>query len=597
MNLTLLKQSKKIPHLVAALMLAAFTFCSTQSHAQGAWTALTTAAPDQNGGVMLLLSDGSVMCKTFSGGTDGYGTEWDRLIPDSNGSYVNGTWATMAAMHNTRLYFASQVLKNGQVYVAGGEYGGGSAKGEVYDPLTDTWTNTPNPGTSILDGNSEILDNGTVIQAFQGGSQQTTSIYDPVTNTYSAGPNTHGSYDESAWVKLADGSILYVNINSTASERYIPAQNKWVVDATVPVSLYDPYGEEAGAGFLLPDGRVFFLGSPGTSAFYTPSGTASPGTWAAGPNIPNSQGTPDAAAAMMVNGKILCAVSPVPTSANHFPSPTSFYIFDSRVDSFTRIHAPEGGLTTNISSYVTNMVDLPDGSVLYSEQGGTQYYVFKPTGKQIEVGKPAVKKKIIKNGDGSYTMTGFRFNGISEGAAYGDDWQMATNYPIVRLTAGTRVYYARTFNWNHTGVQTGTLADTAEFTLPSGLPKGTYSLEVIANGISSNPITFKTTVVGLKDNGDNDNVLTASAEPAAKTAIYPNPAKDAATLAFTLANATHVNVVMYDISGKHVQTVMNGQMEKGDHTLRISTAQLTKGVYFVTIATSTGIKTEKLVVE
>ena len=51
-----------------------------------------------------------------------------------------------------------------------------------------------------------------------------------------------------------------------------------------------------------------------TQKLDTPSGTASPGTWAAGPDIPSAKGTPDAPAAMMVNGKILCAVSPVPTA-------------------------------------------------------------------------------------------------------------------------------------------------------------------------------------------------------------------------------------------------------------------------------------------
>ncbi|NOU08308.1 MAG: M48 family metalloprotease, partial [Hyphomicrobiaceae bacterium] len=41
----------------------------------------------------------------------------------------------------------------------------------------------------------------------------------------------------------------------------------------------------------------------------------------------------------------------------------------------------------------------------------------------------------------------------TEGAAYGDDWQMSTNYPLVRLTSGGgTVYYARTFNWSSTGV-------------------------------------------------------------------------------------------------------------------------------------------------
>jgi len=50
-----------------------------QIYAQGTWTPLTNLAPDDNGGVMILLSDGTVMAKTFSGGTDGIGNVWNKL--------------------------------------------------------------------------------------------------------------------------------------------------------------------------------------------------------------------------------------------------------------------------------------------------------------------------------------------------------------------------------------------------------------------------------------------------------------------------------------------------------------------------------------
>src|SRR5205085_9678239 len=161
-----------------------------------------------------------------------------------------------------------------------------------------------------------------------------------------------------------------------------------------------------------------------------------PGTWAAGPTIPGAQGAPDAAGAMMPNGKILCALSPTPTSANHFPSPTTFYEFDYTTNTFTAITTPTGTASVAMSSYLTNMLVLPDGSVLYSQQGATQYYTYSSGGTPLAAGKPVISG-ITQNGDGSYHLTGTQLNGISQGAAYGDDWQMATNYPIVRLTLGS----------------------------------------------------------------------------------------------------------------------------------------------------------------
>src|SRR4029077_1662756 len=83
-------------------------------------------------------------------------------------------------------------------------------------------------------------------------------------------------------------------------------------------------------------------------------------------------------------------------------------------------------------------------------------------------------------------------NGFSEGAAYGDDAQMASNYPIVRLTSSdsTHVYYATTSHWSSTGVQTGSTPEYVNFTIPSSLPSDTYSLQVVASGVPSQPTTF-----------------------------------------------------------------------------------------------------------
>ena len=475
---------------------------ATAMYAQ-TWTALTNLAPDYNGGVMLLLTDGTVICKTFSGtgGSGTYGTTWDKLTPDSHGSYLNGTWSTIANMHDDRLYFSTQILKDGRVYVAGGEYGSGGPKGEVYDPILNSWTMTPSVTAvdTFYDANSEILPNGKVLQAVVIGDPLRNYIYNPVANTYAiSGSSSLGIHDESPWVKLPDESILVVDLYSyhtghyfMSSERYIPSTDTWVADAEVPDSLYDPYGYEAGAGFLLPNGKAFFLGASGHTAYYTPSGTTSPGTWAAGPDIPSGQGTPDASAAMMVNGKILCSVSPKPTSGDHFPTPTAFYVFDYTTNTFTLVSAPGGGSSLSQSCYQTNMLDLPDGTVLYASQNSQQYYEFNPGGTPLSAGKPTINN-VIANTCTSFTITGTLFNGITEGAAYGDDWQMSTNYPIVRLTSGTNVYYARTTNWNRTDVMTGSALDTAQFTLPSGLPIGTYALQVVVNGNASSNYTFST---------------------------------------------------------------------------------------------------------
>jgi hypothetical protein len=90
---------------------------------------------------MLLLTDGSVMVLSADDNTT-----WFKLTPDSHGSYVDGTWSVLAQMNIARLYFASEVLQDGRVWVLGGEYTGPfydeniAPTGEMYDPVNDTWT-------------------------------------------------------------------------------------------------------------------------------------------------------------------------------------------------------------------------------------------------------------------------------------------------------------------------------------------------------------------------------------------------------------------------------------------------------------------------
>ena len=478
-----------VPRASAIAAALAASVCHHVALAAGTWQQITALCPNASGGGLMLLSDSTVLCKSEAGGTDGIGNIWNRLTPNGVGSYVGGSWSAIAAMRDTRLYFASQLLMDGRMYVAGGEYGTGKQTAEVYNPLTNTWTSTPALGVNISDANSEILADGRVLQALVTGSLRSNVIYNPVTNTFANAAACVGIHNESAWVKLRDGSILMVDRNSTASERYRQTTSTWVADTTVPVPLYDPYGLETGGAVLLPDGRAFFTGSTGKTALYTPGIAGSNGAWVAGAVIPGGQGTPDAPMAMMVNGKVLCAVSPAPTSADHFPPPTAFYEYDPATNAFTQVNAPAGGLTSNDSVYIWTFICLPDGKVLCAKQGSRAFWVYTPDGVPVPDAAPVVST-VLRAATGVFTLSGQQFNGISEGASYGDDWQMNTNYPVVRLERLGTTYYGRTFDWNSTGVQTGAMTTTTKMTVPTTMPFGTYALRVTANGIASLPYTF-----------------------------------------------------------------------------------------------------------
>jgi fibronectin type 3 domain-containing protein len=430
----------------------------------------------------LLLTDGTVICG------DG-GSSWYRLTPDIHGSYVNGTWTQIASTHYTRLFYSSDVLTNGNVYVAGGEYGTGTAHAELYDSLRNVWSDVPqppgNPGYS--DAISKVITGGNVLQGTTGSGVW---IYNPATDAITAAATAHGGQDETCWVKLTNDCILAIDAFGQNTEHYVPSLNQWVVDASTPQDLFG-YGGELGPGFLLPNGNVFYIGASTHTGIYTPgSSVTAAGTWVSGPEMVfggNGLGGVDAPGAMMATGRILVELCPT----NGFSTPSTFYEYDYLSNNFTQVNGPTG-LTYGTTTFESTMLDLPDGTVLFvGGQGSTSLYVYTPAGAPLAQGQPVINS-ITENFDGSYLLSGLGLTGISSGAAYGDDWQMDTSYPIVRMTntSTLNVYYARTFGWNTTSLMTGSRVVTTEFALPLGLPAGTYSLVVTANGIASAPTTY-----------------------------------------------------------------------------------------------------------
>lgn len=512
----------------AAILMMALMGMQARLAAVGSWTPLSNLIPTSSAGHMLLLSDGTVMVQ------DDGGNHWSRLSPDTQGHYVHGQWTALHSMNDARAFYSSEVLTDGRVFVAGGEYGNSGtqfdpvgARAEIYDPVADSWQQI-NPPASLLnytnqspagndnqlqafyDSNSILLPNGSVLVApVNPSTYNGTLIYLPALSLWTNGPDNLynpqgiGSQAETSWVKLPDDSILTIDpagndVVGTNAERYIPSLNRWIADQGVPVALFDAVPGsigEIGAAFLLGSGSVagdaFYLGASGHTAFYTPSGNTTPGAWTQGPDIPNGYVTADAPAAMLVNGKILCAVTP---AANH--GTNYFYEFDPVTQAFTQVGSPTGGLYDNYNiSDRTSMLDLPDGTVLYNDSSQRLFvYTPDPATLPLAAGKPAVNY-ITYNTDGSLHLAGTLFNGISQGAGYGDESQQDSNYPLVRFTDGSgNVFYGRTYNWSSTSVMSGSRQVTTDCALPANIfyfdPGVAFSISIVANGISSDPITF-----------------------------------------------------------------------------------------------------------
>jgi hypothetical protein len=142
------------------------------------------------------------------------------------------------------------------------------------------------------------------------------------------------------------------------------------------------------------------------------------------------------------------------------------------------------------SSYYGNMLVLPTGQILLTDFFEVDIYT--PTGSYDPAWAPTIQKApTTVSPGGSYVISGHKFNGFSQGAAYGDDNQAATNYPLVRITnrATGHVFYSRTHDHSSMAVAFGGLVST-HFDVPANQELGVSDLVVVANGIPSQPVTI-----------------------------------------------------------------------------------------------------------
>ncbi len=476
-------------------LLALVAWCSIASAQEpftaGTWTK-TANAPSSAVAHALLLSDGSVLVNSmfFSNHSD----PWYRLIPDATGSYINGTWVNAGSLPSgyNPLYFASSLLPSGQVVVMGGEYNNGSAvwttKGAAYNPISNTWTSisAPSGWTTVGDAQSIILPNGKMMMANCCTTQEAILTLNGTTASWATtGTGKFDWNDEEGWTMLPGGDVLTVDAYVGQSQCcqlgyqiYDPTTGAWTTPSNnTVVNLVDPSSLELGPMPLLPNGTVFAAGATTNNAIYT----LSTGSWAVAPSFGSGLDIADGPAAVLPDGNALFDTSP-----GVFQNGSQFFEWDGTT--LNKTSAPANASID--SSYVGNMVVLPTGQVLFTDFS-SDVEIYTPAGSPCSGCAPTIKgvATTLTHGSRNNRIFGTQFNGVSQGAYYGDDNQSATNFPIVRITDSTgAVVYCRTHGWMG-GVATGSTVVRTLFDIPASIHTGTATLVVVTNGIASAPRT------------------------------------------------------------------------------------------------------------
>ena len=446
------------------------------------------------------------------------------------------------------------MLRDGHAVVIGGEYNVGTTVvgsngtngfaftniGFLYDPVANAWgpqVDETNGGLGfgpggIGDAQCTVQPDGTFLLAGTSSTDlEQLNLLPGLTGNFTR-RNSTGKFMnnfEESWSQLPNGTFMSISVNAPGVyEIYNPIPgvgfNTWTQPGTanpattpnMPVNLGGSGpgsggARELGPSVMRPDNRLlWFSGNAlGQNGLYD---TAT-GTWA--PADPNMDfpffdegagvrySVGDGPASLLPNGNVLVLANPVglacgnpapppPPTCGPFNAPGTFFEVNLADNILTQLAEQPVGAATTVS-YVGRLLLLPTGEVLFTTMDvafGAQLYV--NGGTPQDAWRPVINSAPTKVAPGSsYSVSGTLFTGFSEGASFGDDAAMASNYPLVRIKndATGHVFYAHTHDHSRMGVVAvgSTEAVSTQFDVPAGIELGASTLVVVVNGIPSAP--------------------------------------------------------------------------------------------------------------
>lgn len=100
-------------------------------------------------------------------------------------------------------------------------------------------------------------------------------------------------------------------------------------------------------------------------------------------------------------------------------------------------------------------------------------------------------------------------------------------------------------------------------------------------------LTAKTTVTSVEDDLSLDTYYLKQ--------NYPNPFNPTTQISYGLANAGNVSIIVYDVLGNEVSSLVNEYKTSGKHVAMFNASQLGSGVYFYQIITTGFKETRKMI--
>ena len=154
------------------------------------------------------------------------------------------------------------------------------------------------------------------------------------------------------------------------------------------------------------------------------------------------------------------------------------------------------------------------------------------------------------------------------------------------------IYYNRSQDG---GVTWGTDTRLTNNSSVSNFPSIEVSGSILHVVYCDNAIGWK--IYYLRNLTGNVGIQNISTETPSKYSLsqnYPNPFNSTSNLKFQIVNTEDVKLIVYDIMGKEVQTLVNERLQPGTYEAAFDASSLNTGVYFYKLITNGFTETKKM---
>jgi hypothetical protein len=250
--------------------------------------------------------------------------------------------------------------------------------------------------------------------------------------------------------------------------------------------------------------------------------------------------------------------------------------------------------------------------VQYSANGSdwTDAATYTSAGAGGDFGFAYLEKTVPLQLTGDYYIRWTTFNYVS-GGFYIDD-VLLDNVVPVELTSFVASVSGKSvlLNWNTATELNNSGFDVERKSSSTGWQKIAF---VQGNGTTTQPKSYSFTDRNLADGKysyrlkqvDYDgtyeyskivevNIASAVVNEFELSQNYPNPFNPTTTIKFNLPDAGNVKLSVYNLLGQEVQTIVNGFMESGSHSVNFDASNLNSGVYLYKLEANGFTQTRKM---